>query len=172
VLLLVRHAMPLVNEAAPPATWPLSAHGKQAARRIGSLIPAHASLVSSTEMKAHDTLVYATGRTVITDARLNEVNRPPDPFGSDWREQRLRYVAGKPPPGWEPPEQVAARVDEVIQTHATAGVPLVLAGHGLAFTVWLSSHGLIDSPAAFWSGLRLPDILLAGAGEVRSLLKP
>jgi broad specificity phosphatase PhoE len=128
-------------------------------------------LVASAEPKAVETLTCATGRPVASDPRLNEVERPVEPFGADWREHRTRYVAGHVPAGWEKPHNVAARLDEVIAEHATAGKPLVLAGHGMAFTTWLSWHGYIGDPAVFWRRLGLPDVILVEEGAVRRLLE-
>lgn len=170
MLILVRHAMPLVDKDLPPTTWRLSAEGKLAARRIGHLLPADAVLVSSAEPKASDTLVCATGRSVTCDVRLSEVNRPAEPFSADFRTPRLRYVAGNPPAGWERPDDVAARIDAVIADHTDTSRPLVLAGHGMAFTTWLAFHRCIDDPSAFWSGLRFPDVFQVQPGVAQRLL--
>jgi 2,3-bisphosphoglycerate-dependent phosphoglycerate mutase len=170
MLLLVRHARPLVDEGAPPAAWTLSAPGKRAAQRIAPLIPASAVLVSSPEPKAYDTLVLASGEPVTRDARLGEVRRPRQPVDGRHEALRLRYVSGDPPLGWEPPQEVVARIDSVIDEHTVAGKQLVLAGHGMAFTTWLFAHGYTRDPAAFWSSLRFPDVLRVHAGTVDRLL--
>lgn len=162
--------MPLVDEGVPPAEWGLSADGKSAAVRIGHLLPADSVLVSSAEPKAHETLVCATGRSVATDARLGEVTRPPEPFNADFRGPRLRYVAGQPPPGWEPPAQVVARIDAVIAAHTIAHRPLVLGSHGMALTTWLALRGYVDDPVAFWSSLQFPDVVGVHDGVAHRLL--
>lgn len=171
MILLVRHALPLIAADVPPAEWRLSAEGKISARRIFHSLPAESVLVSSPEPKARDTLVLATGGAVTTDARLGEVRRPFQPFGGDHRSLRLRYVSGQPPEGWEPPAHVVARIDAVIADHRVADKPLVLAGHGMAFTTWLTLHGYVDDPAAFWAALRFPDVLGVHEGAVHRLLE-
>jgi broad specificity phosphatase PhoE len=170
MLLLVRHALPVVDEDTPPAAWGLSAPGKRAAQLISPLVPASAVLVSSPEPKAYDTLVLASGRPVTRDARLGEVRRPPEPVDGGYSALRLRYVSGDPPWGWEAPEDVVARIDTVIDEYAVAGKQLVLAGHGMAFTTWLFQHGYVQDPAGFWSGLRLPDVLRVHAGTLERLV--
>ncbi|GAA1793063.1 hypothetical protein GCM10009682_13660 [Luedemannella flava] len=159
MIVLVRHAMPLIDPDADPATWPLSPEGEAAARALGPSLPADAVLVASDEPKAHATLALATGLDVTADARLREVTRPREPYRDDFAHARRAYVSGSPPPGWEPPSAVVARIDAAIVAHRVEGRPLVLAGHGMAFTTWLSARGLIADAAAFWSALRLPDMI-------------
>ena len=141
-----------------------------AAQAIGPLLPAGAMLVSSDEPKAYDTLTAAApGRRIRADPRLREVARPLEPFDDDFRVARLAYVEGDPPAGWEPPTQVAARIDAAVTDHRVDDRPLVLAGHGMAFTTWLAAHGLIDDAPAFWLDLGFPDIFLVGRRGIRRL---
>jgi broad specificity phosphatase PhoE len=171
VIILVRHAMPKLEPGVDPAQWTLSDDGLAAARSAGHLLPAGAVLVSSDEPKAHATLTaMVPGRPLTLDRRLREVARPVEPFDDDFRSARLAYVAGDPPDGWEPSIAVAARIDAAITDHQTPGRPLVLAGHGMAFTTWLSAHRLIADPRAFWSDLRLPDLVLVRDATVRRLV--
>jgi len=156
-ILLVRHAMPALDPETEPAEWDLAPEGVAAARLLGPLLPADAVLVSSDEPKALSTLAAAApGRPVIAEPGLREVERPREPFD---REARLAYVAGRPPDGWEESAAVAARVEAVVARHRHATRPLVLGGHGMAFTTWLVSRGLVRDPAGFWSSLRLPDVV-------------
>ncbi|GIF52829.1 broad specificity phosphatase PhoE [Asanoa ferruginea] len=170
VLILLRHAMPAADSAAEPSTWPLSAAGSAAAAALAPLLPPGAGLVSSNEPKAVQTLrAAAGGRSVPTDPRLREVDRPPEAWSADFRLARRAYVEGRVPAGWEPPAAVAERMDAAIAAHRRAGDALVVAGHGMAFTVWLASHGLIDDPGAFWAALRLPDLFAVDDAAVRRL---
>jgi broad specificity phosphatase PhoE len=167
-IFLLRHAMPVQEPAADPADWVLAPEGVEAARRLAPLLPADAVLVSSDEPKALATLATAApGRVVAAEPGLREVRRPREPFDDTFRGPRLAYVAGRPPVGWEPPAEVAARVQAAVERHGDGSRPLVLAGHGMAFTTWLAGRGLLDDPAAFWSALRLPDLLEVADGRVR-----
>jgi broad specificity phosphatase PhoE len=170
MIVLLRHGMPATDPAADPMTWPLSAAGAVAAASLAPLLPSGAVLVSSDEPKAAQTLrAAAGGRTVPTDPRLREVHRPPEPWSADFRLARQAYVEGRIPAGWERPAAVADRMDAVIATHRRAGVALVVAGHGMAFTVWLARHGLIGDPGAFWAALRFPDLLAVDDAGMRRL---
>jgi broad specificity phosphatase PhoE len=170
VLVLVRHAMPLTDPDTDPADWPLSPAGAAAARAVGHLIPTGvpggAVLVASDEPKAYDTLTAATGRPVIPEPRLREVFRPREPFADDFAVAREAYLSGRPSAGWEPHPRVAARVDAAIAAHRVPDLPLVLAGHGMVFTVWLAAQGLLDDPVAFWRDLRFPDVLRVVNGHI------
>ncbi len=167
-IILIRHAMPRPEPGTDPAGWVLAPDGVEAARRLGPLLPAGAVLVSSDEPKALGTLAAAApGRPIVAEPGLREVRRPREPFADAYRGPRAAYVGGHPPAGWEPPAEVAARVGAVVERHRDAVRPLVLAGHGMAFTTWLVSSGFVDDPAAFWSALRLPDVLVVADGRVR-----
>lgn len=151
--------MPVPDPAADPAGWILGPGGVAAARRLAPLLPADAVLVASDEPKAVGTLAAAApGRVIAAEPGLREVRRPREPFGDGFRAARLAYVRGRPPVGWEDPAAVGARIDAVVARHRAGDRPLVLAGHGMAFTTWLARRGLVADPADFWSGLRLPDV--------------
>jgi broad specificity phosphatase PhoE len=167
-VLLLRHAMPDQVPTADPADWVLAPDGVAAARRLTPLLPDDAVLVSSDEPKALATLATAApGRPIIAEPGLREVRRPREPFDDTFRGPRLAYVGGRPPAGWEPPAAVAARVQAAVDRHRDGSRPLVLAGHGMAFTTWLAARGLLGDPAAFWSDLRLPDLHEVADGRVR-----
>jgi broad specificity phosphatase PhoE len=157
MLLLVRHAMPTLSEVTPPELWELDATGRSAAALLAGLLPTAALLVSSEEPKARQTLEPAGD--VLTDPRFNEVTRD-EPYAGDYRSRRRAYLAGADHPTWEPRPQVIERFDAGI-THWTAraaGRPLVVATHGMALTLWLATVADLPDPAAFWSGLGLPDL--------------
>jgi broad specificity phosphatase PhoE len=159
---LVRHAMPVLRPEIAPEHWELDAAGRLAAAALARVLPPDALLVASEEPKARQTL--APARTVFTDAvftdaRFNEVVRD-EPSAGDFRARRRAYVSGTDHPGWEPRHQVAARVGAGIAfwSARAAGRPLVVAGHGMALTLWLTTAADLPDPAAFWSDLRLPDL--------------
>lgn len=97
---------------------------------------------------------------VLRDPRFNESRRT-EPWGDDYRQRRLEYVAGTDHPSWEPRSEVAERFDGAIAEHfgAAHGRPLVVAGHGLAMTVWLTARIGLTAPGDFWADLRFPDAL-------------
>lgn len=159
-LYLVRHAMPDVDPAADPATWPLGPEGRAAARQLADMLPSGALLVASEEPKAWQTLDPEGERGILRDRRLGEVRRTEE-FNDDFRRLRRSYVCGAVIPGWEPQAGVARRfgaaAGEAIQRAGRRDV--VLATHGMALTVWLTTAISLADPGSFWADLRFPDVL-------------
>jgi len=153
-VLLVRHAMPAVDLSVPPQEWELEG----SVPPLG--LPADSYLAASTEPKALGTV--APFGPVVTDPRFGEITRAADESDEGWRERRLAYVEGADHPGWEPRSAVVARFDDGVNDHwvRAAGRPLVVASHGMAMTLWLTARIGLDAPGAFWSSLRLPDVLV------------
>ena len=166
MIILVRHAMPNLEPEIDPALWTLSADGVAAARAIGPLLPAGAVLVSSDEPKAYVTLTTAAPERPVT-------RRPTPARGGPTAGTVQRRLPGRPPRLRRGP--AARRLGAAGHRRGphrrrnrrppATDRPLVLAGHGMAFTTWLAAHGLIADPAAFWSDLRLPDVLWCGTGH-------
>jgi broad specificity phosphatase PhoE len=156
-LVLVRHAMPLLDPTQPARLWRLGDEGRAAARQLRPLIDGSAPLLSSDEPKAVQTLREATGRDdVLTDAGFREVTRP-DVRTGDYRERARAYLRGDAEDGWEPPAQVADRFAQAI-ARVVGGPPPVIGTHGLALTLWLT--GVVGGdPVRRWEGLRFPDLL-------------
>jgi broad specificity phosphatase PhoE len=154
VLVLVRHAMPVVARSQPPAQWILSAEGRTAAARMS--LPEHAYLVASDEPKAFQTL--EPFGTVERDGRFGEVRRTGEPWDG-YRDVRRSYVAGVDHDGWEARGAVVARFDAAVRDHLVRahGRAIVVATHGMAMTLWLAATVGLPSPAEFWDDLRLPD---------------
>lgn len=162
MLLLVRHAMPLASELTPTNQWPLSADGLRAADRLRSRLPHDAELVASDARRAYET-VGGPDCVVERDSRFNEIARPNEPWGGNYREPRRQYVEGIAHPGWEPQRDAATRFDAGVadlQSRFGEG-PIVIGTHGMALTVWLVSIGAVvpDDAADFWAGLRFPDCI-------------
>ncbi len=171
-LYLVRHAMPLVDPATDPATWPLGPDGRAAARRLGRGLPSGAFLVASDEAKAWQTLASAGERGVLRDPRLREVRRT-EQFNDDFRRLRRSYVSGADIPGWEPRLDVVRRFAAAIRAAMERAVrrDVVVASHGMAMTVWLAATLSLADPAAFWADLRFPDILVVDL-EAGTVIRP
>jgi len=156
VLVLVRHGMPAHGPDVPARDWPLAPEGEAAARSLCELLPAGARLVASSEPKAIAT-VGPAGR-VIPDRRFDEISRV-EAYHDDFRTQRRAYVDGVDHADWEAREDVVRRFEAGVAEHLAAadGVPLVIASHGMAMTLWLTATIGLDDPGAFWAGLRFPD---------------
>jgi broad specificity phosphatase PhoE len=128
------------------------------------VLPPGAWLAASVERKAWQTL-ESLG-PVVCDQRFNEVSRV-EPWDGDFLRQRRDYVAGADHPGWEPRGCVVERFAAAVGDHLSAADDrdLVIATHGMAMTLWLSSAIGLSDPAGFWSGLRFPDAYRVELGE-------
>jgi broad specificity phosphatase PhoE len=157
MLVLVRHAMPVVEPLMLPDRWVLGDEGRAAAARLA--LPHGARLVASGEPKAVQTLEHAG--EVTSDPRFNEVRRV-EPFSDDFRQARRAYVDGVDHPDWEARREVVARFEEGIA--ACPDRPLVVASHGMAMTLWLTARIGLADPGEFWADLRFPDALVIDLG--------
>lgn len=157
----------------PAPQWHLGASGRAAARELAGVMPADPTYVTSPNPKAQQTgaeLHVVAAGDLCSDDRLVEVQRA-NTWLEDYRDIARSYVLGALPPGWEPHERVAARVSSAVaqaQERARAR-PVVLVGHGLSLTVWLTSLGKLDDAGAFWSGLAFPDAWRADEVQPRRL---
>lgn len=156
MLILVRHAMPACSAEMPPDCWELSGEGRSAARRLGPVLPSGALLVASAERKAWQTL-ESLG-PVMRDRRFNEVGRIEE-WQGDYLRLRREYVGGADHRGWEPRGNVVERFAAGVSDWLSAARDrdLIIATHGMAMTIWLSSAIGLPDPARFWSDLRFPD---------------
>lgn len=162
-LTLLRHAMPVTSPDVLPELWELGDEGRTAARELAPTFARGAYYAASKEPKAYQTadeVAAIRGGTVVRDIRLGEVRRP-FVWGDGHRRVARGYVDGTDHDGWEPRTAVVARFDAAVREHAAAagvaGVPLVVASHGMAPTVWLTSVLQLPDPGAFWAALRFPD---------------
>ena len=95
-ILLVRHAEPQASAAAAPEQWPLSAAGRIAATRLMGRLPTTGRWVTSTEVKAYETLLCARSDEAVPitqDARFDEVRV--EPFDDAFRARRRAWVEGR-----------------------------------------------------------------------------
>jgi broad specificity phosphatase PhoE len=143
MLVLVRHAMPVMEPLMLPDRWVLSDEGRAAAGRLA--LAEGARLVASGEPKAIQTLEHAG--PVTSDMRFNEVRRV-EPFDDNFRAVRRAYVDGVDHPDWEPRDEVVARFGEGIASYPDR--PLVVASHGMAMTLWLTARIGLADPGEFW----------------------
>lgn len=163
-LILVRHAMPIVQPDVPSDEWQLGDEGRRDARSLRSKLHEDAYFVASDEPKAIQTLEeLANNAGASIDPGFREVRRPHF-WSDDYRAVARSYIEGVRLPGWEDHDRVAERFAAAVARHAilaaASGRALVIGTHGLASTVWLASIMRLDpSPAEFWEDLRFPDLI-------------
>lgn len=160
----VRHSMAVPEESVHPTAWHLDDRGRADATRLAERLevaPSIGALVTSTEPKALETaeaIGARWGAPVVTDERLREASRPW--IGPGYRAVVHRYLRDELPPGWEPHDEVAARVGAAVSEAmaAAAGRPVVVVSHGLAVAIHLGERlGARFDRESFWSGLAFPD---------------
>lgn len=155
-LVLVRHALPLVNGDIASRDWPLSSQGRSDAEALASQLdlPAGTSVVSSDELKAKQT-AEAFSSEIVIDPRLREVRRPW--VDGDYESVARRWLKGERLDGWETCSDVRRRMTEVAdEVAARSGSIVYLVSHGLAISILVGDLADVD-PVEFWSELRFPD---------------
>lgn len=163
-LVLVRHAMPVVEPDVPADQWELGEDGRAQAWALRSRIGQPVYFVASDEPKAIQTLRELTAEgEVAVDAGFREVHRPTVWF-ENYRVLARAYVQGMDLDGWEDRRRVIERFAAAVARHAARAVAsdrtLVVGTHGLAPTMWLSTVVRLDpNPADFWERLTFPDVV-------------
>lgn len=163
VLVLVRHAAPLVSPTVPRAQWPLTDAGAAAAHRLGAELGDLARgvpILSSTERKAIDTATCLSAGVPVSAPvsaldELCEIDHPWSDDASDHRRHALEYLAGADVAGWEPRPEAVARFDRVVES-STADRAVIVT-HGIVLSAWLGARVAgVDAPS-FWRSLGMPD---------------
>ena len=126
--------MPSYGPQTPAHEWELGTDGHAAARQLAAALP------------------------TLRDPRLNEVARI-EPWEGEYLHLRREYVSGIDHVDWEPRAAVAARFEAGLREHLDSAQekPLIVATHGMAMTIWLTSRRLLGDPAEFWTQLLFPD---------------
>ena len=160
-LYLIRHVEVELRAGVPPADWPPTEAGLEAAERlVREPFVAELTLVaSSPEPKAvasAEPIAAAARLSLRVDGDLREVER---------RNQRVlpseeyvalvgRLLAGADVPGWERADVARARFSAAVDRLARdADGPLAVVTHGLVLSLHLG-YGLEE-----WRALRLPDVV-------------
>lgn len=175
-LVLVKHALPVLDPSKPAREWQLGAEGEVQAKRLASRLRAFAPLrlVASPEPKASRTgqLVAAElGLQVSTVEGLREFDRPVLPLMSKAEHEREnsaifadlnRRVLGAES-GRNALDRFSAAVDaELAQTGAQS---LVVITHGTVISLFVGAHNQVDA-FELWRKLACPSFVVL---EVPSL---
>jgi broad specificity phosphatase PhoE len=173
-VLLVRHAMPLIEPDVPADQWQLGDDGRAAARKLALALPRAPFALTSDEPKAQQTaeeVVAVRGGTLTVDARVAETRRP-NAWDANFGELARQFVAGRQHDGWESQRAVVRRFDAAVREAlaVSAEVPVVVVNHGQALTLWLSSIGAVRDAPRFWSDLAFPDAWTVSLGWSRGAL--
>jgi broad specificity phosphatase PhoE len=181
-LILVKHAMPLIDESRPPREWPISPEGLAASERLADKLAGLriGSVAASSEPKANDTGAAIAARLavpMVTDSGLIEHHREAVPFlprdefnaiiGRLFDEpDRLIY-------GEETADQAHARFSAALdrQIAAAPAGALLVASHGTVISLWVSRR-LRIAPLPLWKALTLPSaVVLSEDGRSVELIE-
>lgn len=190
-LILVKHAKPGLDAAAPARAWRLGDEGERQARAMAGTLQAYRPfvLVCSDEPKAHRTaeiIGAETGAAVRVVSGLRELDRPVLPIVDARERERLNRPVFEQPSravlGEESADEALARFAAAIDEELAgidAGVNLVAITHGTVMALFAAAHSVVD-PWKLWRKLEcgdliafeLPGFQLSGAassGEIAAL---
>ncbi len=165
-LILIKHAMPLLDETRPPRDWTISPEGREAAGRLAERLQGFSPnrVVASPEPKAADTGAVIAQRLtlpIMIDPGLGEHHREASPFRPQGQhEQAIERLFREPDKlifGTETADQAHDRFAAALSGHLAAqgAGALVVASHGTVISLWVSRRLAID-PVPLWRSLTLP----------------
>ncbi len=155
-LVLVKHALPVLDMSRPPREWQLSAEGelqsKQLAARLRAFVPLR--LVTSTEPKAS-----STGRVIAAELSLRvtavdgvqEFDRPASPWQSKAERERENAAIfddpTRPVLGAESGRDALDRFSAAIRAELdrTAKQNLVVVTHGTVIALFVAAHNPVNA---------------------------
>jgi broad specificity phosphatase PhoE len=162
----VRHGAPAVRPDAPAHDWELDPAGFDDvwALRDSGRLPRGAVWCSSPEPKAVQTAALLTDGEVSVVEGLREHRRDSTTWYDDFPAVVRRAFAEpdrSAAPGWEPlatcRERVVTAVTVLLDAHPD--VPLVLVGHGTAWTVLAAELTGTAPDLGRWESLQMPDLV-------------
>ena len=171
--MLIRHARPLVDPAAPARGWPLSDEGREAARTLVERVrPLGVTrVVSSVEPKAWETGAIVAQRLGVpcsAAAGLHEHDREGAPFLTDAQlEEAIRTLFERPDErvfGRETANQArdrfAAAIEAVLASYPDDRV--AISSHGTVISLLVAQRTGADGHALL-RGLAMPDLVVLNA---------
>ena len=188
-LILVKHAMPVVDGSVPATEWQLSEGGREAARELAAELKRYEPffVVSSIEPKAWETAAILAQRLRVPCAAvagLHEHERPTP--GLDTREQfqaNVRALFERPDGlvfGAETANQARARFVAAVEdalawwgsrAPSEGEQSLVAVAHGTVITLLCEAWCGVE-PFPFWEALGLPSYVVLSLPERRLLHGP
>jgi broad specificity phosphatase PhoE len=161
---LVRHGAPLVDRRVPAREWQLDPASYDAVWALRERLPPRPAWFSSAEPKALQTAQLLTDSDIGVVPELGEHVRESTTWFDDFPGVvRAAFAQPEAPahPGWEPlratRERLAGAVAPILAAHREE--PVVLVGHGTAWTLLVSM--LTGDPPDLdrWAAMGLPDVV-------------
>jgi broad specificity phosphatase PhoE len=163
VVVLVKHALPVLDASLPPRDWHLGAAGKAEAQRLADRLRPFLPfrLISSPEPKALSTsaIVAAALKVPVHSVEgLQEFDRPPLPIMSLEEHQRVNAEIFSEPDravlGSESAHAALARFSSALlaEIPAIRSGNLVAVSHGTVISLFTARHNDVD-PFTIWRAL-------------------
>jgi broad specificity phosphatase PhoE len=171
LLVLVKHAQPVLDAARPPREWDLAAEGEEQAARLADALRPYLpfQMVSSPELKARRTsdIVAATlGITAVTVEDLRELDRPVLPIlsrgGHEALNARVFQEFDRPVIGRESAAAALQRFDVAVRQRL--GPPfehnIVVVAHGTVISLFVAAANPSIDAFALWRRLQCPSYVI------------
>ena len=171
LLVLVKHAQPVLDAACPPREWDLAAEGEEQAERLADALRQYLpfQIVSSPELKARRTsdIVAATlGITAMTAEDLRELDRPVLPIlshdGHEALNARVFQEFHRPVIGRESAAAALQRFQLAVRRQL--GPPfehnVVVIAHGTVISLFVAAVNPSIDAFALWRRLRCPSYVI------------
>jgi broad specificity phosphatase PhoE len=165
VLVLVKHSLPAVDPAVPPAQWHLSSEGYARCTRLAAHLSAFvpAKVVSSIEPKAAET-ARAVSDAVAFDERLREHDRSASPWLGEIEFERAVAAAFERPDevvfGHESIMAARERFGAAVEEHlARTRDTLIVVAHGTVIAAYAAARAGVDG-FGLWRRLGLPSLVV------------
>jgi len=162
-LTLVRHGRPLLDPALPAARWPLADDAAAEVLALGTVGDPAAAWFSSPEPEALATarLLGPGSIEVVEDLREAERSavwfEDAGEFGAVVR-RGFESPAEPAVTGWEPLARTRTRVVATVRELLAPGRPLVLVGHGTAWTLLVAELTGAEPDLDAWAAMPMPAV--------------
>jgi broad specificity phosphatase PhoE len=170
-LLLIRHAMPVIEPGVPANKWRLSEEGQAACQQLTPIIEPYlpAVFLSSNEPKAHETAAILASQfkqQATMEAGLHEHDRTNAPYfdTQDAFKAAVRRSLETPDQlvlGNEAANEALGRFDAAIRRiifqHSEKN--LVIGTHGTVMALFVAKYNTVPI-VEFWQSLRMPDVVV------------
>jgi broad specificity phosphatase PhoE len=180
VLVLVKHSLPAIDPAVPPAHWHLGEEGRARCRPLAERLRAYepAALISSTEPKAAETaklVAHELDLAVDLDERLREQDRTGAPWLSDGEFRKaVAAVFDRPEEvafGSESLESARDRFGAAIDEHLEGSHGfLVAVAHGTVISAYAEAKAGVEG-YSLWRRLGLPSLVVLDGTELVEVLE-
>ena len=176
VVILVKHAQPVLDSSLPPREWRLARDGERQAHRLADALRQYLPfrMFSSPELKARQTseiVAAELGVAMTTVEDLRELDRPPLPIlsESDHRALNARVFAEPDVPviGAESAASALQRFERALGKEIDpAATNLVVIAHGTVISLFVASVDPSVEAFVLWKRLRCPSFVVLDGGSL------